>query len=790
MRCFVFAFVLGVLALQRCADLPDLSFAWALVAVALALVLARTHPRALAVLLLVAGALAGFHYAAWRAQQALAQWLPVAWEGRDITLEGQVANLPQPGERGTRFLFHVDRVATPGAQVPRTIALTWYADARADVPPPRLVPGDSWVLTVRLKRPRGLSNPHTFDFEPWALERGIRATGYVRARESAAAAHGHAPGWTYTLHRWRLQVRESMQAQLGDARLRGVLVALAIGDQDAIAPDDWEVFWRTGVGHLMSISGLHITMLAGLGFALAHFAWVRVPGLVLRLPARKAAVVAGTLVALAYALMTGYAVPAQRTFVMLAVIAACLLLDRQASSSRVLALAALVVLLLDPWAVLSAGFWLSFGAVAAIFYVMASRTGRTGIFASAVTEQLAVTVVMVPMLLALFQEVSLVSPLANAFSIPLVSLVVVPLAILGAFIDAPWLLEGAHVLMLGLMTPLEWLAGLPRAMLESHAPQPWTVATALVGCALLLAPRGVPMRSLGAAWLVPLFAIAPQPPAWGEAWIEVLDVGNGLALVVRTATRALAYDAGPSWSAESDSGARIVVPFLRGEGVARLDGLVISHADDDHAGGAISLAASRAPPWLLSPLPAGHELQLMFDDSRRCEAGRRWVWDGVSFVVLHPGSAIYEEAPAAARRTRRENDRSCVLRVSTATRSVLLTGDVEGRGEREMLDRGEDLKADVLIVPHHGSRTSSGAAFLDAVSPAIAIFSVGHRNRFGHPHGAVLGLYRARGVEIRRTDHEGALRVVLPADAATPARAERRVTQSRYWSERRIHGSP
>ncbi|HEY4999991.1 MAG TPA: ComEC/Rec2 family competence protein, partial [Usitatibacter sp.] len=392
--------------------------------------------------LLAAGALAGYGIAAWRAESLLADALPKAWEGEDIELVGVVAGLPQLAESGTRFTFDVEAVRTPRAVVPATLALTWYAQrakgGEVAVPPPRIAAGQRWRFTVRLKRPRGLANPHGFDFEPWALERGIRATGYVRAgSNSAAAPEVVAPrveGWPYTLHRWRGEIRDAMLAHLGQARLRGVLVALAIGDQDSIASDDWEVFWRTGVGHLMSISGLHITMFAGLAFAIAYFAWVRVPALALRIPARKAAVVVGVAAALAYSLMTGYQVPAQRTFAMLAVVAACVLLDRQGSPSRVLALAALAVVALDPWAVLSAGFWLSFGAVASIFYVMALRTGHPGKLRGAVLEQLAVTVGMLPMLIALFQEVSIVSPLANAFAIPLVSLVVVPLSIAGAFL--------------------------------------------------------------------------------------------------------------------------------------------------------------------------------------------------------------------------------------------------------------------------------------------------------------------------------------------------------------------
>ena len=783
MRLFVLAFALGTLALQQSAALPETRVPLAGIAALLALSLTRV-PMLRVVLVCAAGLAVGYGYAAWRAEARLADELPRAWEGRDVTLVGRIASLPQVNEWGTRFQLDADDIRTPDARVPRSIALTWYADARGTAVP-RLVPGERWSFGARLKRPRGLANPHTFEFEPWALERDIRATGYVRAKPAPVRIAAAADGWPYTLHRWREAIRASMQDELGEARLRGVLVALAIGDQDAIASDDWEVFWRTGVGHLMSISGLHITMFAGLAFALAHFAWVRVPGLALRIPARKAAVVAGTLAALAYTLMTGYAVPAQRTFMMLAAVAVCVLFDRHGSPSRVLALAALAVLLLDPWAVLSAGFWLSFGAVAAIFYAMGLRTGHPGKLRAALVEQLAVTLVMVPMLLALFQEVSLVSPLANAIAIPVVSLIVVPLAIAGGFTGSAWLLWASHEVMLALMGPLTVLADLPLAMLESHAPATWTIAAAVVGCAWLLAPRGVPMRAAGAIWIVPLFAVTPPAPARGEAWIDVLDVGNGLAVIVRTASHALAYDAGPAWNGEGDTGSRIVVPYLRGEGVARLDGLVISHADDDHAGGAISLAASREPPWLLSPLPADHALQLMFDRSIRCEAGRRWSWDGVEFAVLHPGREAY--SAQSGRKPRKENDRSCVVRVATAGGSVLLTGDAEARSEGEMLRRdAAQVGSAVMLVPHHGSRTSSTPEFIDAVAPRFAVFSVGYRNRFNHPNPAVVDRYAARGIVLHRTDREGALRIVLPAQQGVTTRVEPLVTQVRYWSERRL----
>lgn len=777
MRCLVAGLLLGVALLQQQARLPAFPFLLAASAVLLAAALPRRAlPRC--ALLAIAGVLLGAGYAAWRAEARLAEALPFALEGEDVVVTGVVASLPQLNERGTRFLFDVES----GSGVPRRVSLAWYRERGADAPPPpKLVPGERWTFTVRLKRPRGLGNPHTFDFEAWALERGIRATGYVRPKADRARAAARVEQWPYTLHRWRSEIRDDMERHLGDDRLRGVLVALAIGDQDAVSPEDWDVFWRTGVGHLMSISGLHITMLAALAYALAAFAWVRIEALALRLPARKAGVVAGVAAALAYTLMTGYAVPAQRTFVMLAVVAACVLADRHASPSRVLALAAAAVLVADPWAVLAGGFWLSFGAVAAIFVALGGRTGRLNALRVAGIEQLAVTVAMVPMLLALFQEMSLVSPLANALAIPVVSFAIVPLTLAGAFLPWPLPLDAAHALIAALMVPLEALAGVRGAVLESHAPIPWTVVAGAVGCAWLLAPRGVPMRACGAVWIAPLFLVQPPQPPPGEAWLDVLDVGHGLAVVVRTTHHALVYDAGPSWGPDANTGERIVAPFLRGQGVRALDGLVISHADDDHSGGALSVVLRRSPSWMLSSLAPEHVLHAALSRSGRCVAGQRWRWDGVEFEMLHPAAELYQ-----ATRKVKENDRSCVLRVAAAGGAALLPADLESRGEAELVRRSAgDLAAAVLLVPHHGSRTSSSAAFLDAVRPAVAVVSLGHRNRFRHPHEAVVARYAARGIEWRRTDREGALRVTLPAAGTGRPRVEAIAPPVRYWSDRR-----
>src|SRR5574341_1074848 len=439
MRLGILCFVAGAWWLQQQPALPDTASAWAMGALGLAAAVIRPASAAgrLARGALVnAGCLAlGFSWAAWCAQQRLADALPAVWEGRDIAIIGMVAALPQAYERGVRFEFDVERVLTPGAQVPARIVLSWWGSpARDDLPAgfPALSAGERWELTVRLKRPRGTANPYGFDYEAWLLERNLRATGYVRPKAGGRRLTPLVHRPAYWLERVRQQVRARIQAALPEAPYAGVIAALAIGDQRAIPPEQWQTFTRTGVNHLMSISGLHVTMVSGLVFALVGGLWRRSPRLTLALPAAKAATLAGLGAALLYALLAGFAVPAQRTVYMLAVVAFALWLGVIESASFVLCAALLAVVLIDPWAVLAPGFWLSFGAVAVILYVATGRIGRGHWLATWGRVQIAVTLALIPPLLALFQLVSIVSPLANAVAIPVVSLVVAPLALIGA----------------------------------------------------------------------------------------------------------------------------------------------------------------------------------------------------------------------------------------------------------------------------------------------------------------------------------------------------------------------
>ena len=767
---FALGLAFGIWLLQQQESLPQMPSYWPLAL--LCLLLPRTLPGFWRQGLLLAGAaLFGFSYAAFIADRRMADSLPDAWQGRDITVTGVVAEMPRIHERGLRFAFDVETVETADAHVPRRILLASYAaQDRAPLP---LHAGERWRFTVRLKQPHATSNPHTPDFEVWALERGIRATGYVREKSAPQRLDDMAAGAGYRIERLRETLRSRFQQVLGDSDYAGILVALAIGDQASITQEQWRLFTRTGVNHLMSISGLHITLLSGLFFALTYHVWRRSTRLPLRLPARKAAALAGVIAALAYSLLSGFEIPAQRTFYMLGTFAAMLLLSRNVAPSQMLAAALLAVLLLDPWAVLAPGFWLSFGAVALIFYVSANRLERPHWLKEYGRVQWAMTVGLIPPLLALFQQLSLVSPLANAVAIPLVSLLVVPLTLLGTLPGADWILHTAHLVLSLCIYLLHLLDGLPLAVWTQHAPPVWTLAIGTLGALWLLAPRGFPLRHLGIALLLPMFFIVPSTPAQGAARLWVFDVGQGLAVAVQTAQHALLFDTGPDYPGDSDSGSRILVPALRGLGIGRLDTLLLSHGDLDHVGGTASVLQAIPVGRIVTSLEADDPLLAGTQDIEPCHSGLSWEWDGVRFDILHPDQG----QPGK----RHDNERSCVLRITSGGHSVLLTGDIEKRAETRLLQQYPDgLHADLLVAPHHGSKSSSSPAFVGAVDPEYVVFTAGYRNRFHHPHPAVIERYQRQGATLLRSDLDGAIAIELDGSGLR-LQAWRHVHR-RYWT--------
>lgn len=771
---FALFFALGVWYLQQQAVLPVIPAYWPVVI--LLLLLPRTNGKALSLarhaVLALCAALLGFGYAAWTAQHRLSDALPDEWQGKNITITGIVAEMPRSHERGLRFAFDVESVQTEGVHVPHHIQLATY-DGDANLPL-ELSAGERWRLTVRLKQPHGTGNPYNFDFEAWALERDIRATGYVYTKGDNLKLSELSSSPAYVVQRLRESVRTRFRKTLGEAPYTGILTALAIGDQSGISQADWQVFTRTGVNHLMSISGLHITMLAGMIFGLVYWLWRRSSRLTLWLPARKVAAMTGLFAALFYTLVSGYEVPAQRTLYMLATVSAMLMFSRNVSPSQLLSAALMVVLLADPWAVLAPGFWLSFGAVALIFYVTANRLHKQHWLREYGKVQWAMMIGLIPPLLALFQQLSLVSPIANTFAIPLVSFVVVPLTLLGTLPPFEWMLYVAHEAMVLCMFLLNLLDKLPYAVWTQHGPPVWTIVVGFSGALWMLAPRGFPMRWLGILLLLPMFLIAPARSVNGSARIIVFDVGQGLAVAVQTEKHALLYDTGPAFSGEADSGNRILLPALRGMGIAQLDVLVLSHGDMDHIGGTESVLRGLPVTNVISSLPNTYPKLQLAAHKEACSDGQSWQWDGVRFDMLHPAAG---DTPATLQHN---NERSCVLRVGTGQHSVLLTGDIEELAESRLIGlHAQDLSSTLLVVPHHGSKSSSSQAFVNAVHPHYAIFTAGYLNRFGHPQQDVVERYRKAGSEMLRSDEDGAISIAMDAE---DFRIDRyRTTHARYW---------
>jgi competence protein ComEC len=777
-RVYLLAFCLGVWLLQQQPDLPPLRWLWLLPLLSAALLVPPLPRPAGEALRRAAVALfwfaAGFAFAALRADARLADRLPEHWQGVDIELVGRVVDLPHSDARGERVVLAVESVATAGADVPGRIQLTWYWPRGAQLHTPRIHAGERWRMCVRLKKPHGTSNPHGFDLEAWMLERGLGAAGYVRERpapERLAALAARPDAWLAAV---REHIRTRIHDALAGRAAAGVIAALVIGDASDIDSAQWRAFTRTGVNHLISISGLHVTMVGALAGGIVAWAWRRRAALTERIPARRAGLAAALVAAGGYVLLAGFQVPAQRTLVMLAVVVAAFWRSRETRPATALVWALFVVLLLDPWAVLSAGFWLSFGAMAAILWVTAGRVGIAPKLSAWVTVQMAVTVALAPALLLLFQQVSLISPLANAVAIPVVSWLVTPLALLGVLVTP--LLGVAETLMGWLAAWLGWLAELPLAVYVLPAPTPLALALAVAGTVWLLLPRGFPLRGLGGVMWLPMMFPHTEVIAPGTFRADVIDVGQGTAILVRTARQALLYDTGPVY-AESDAGERIVVPYLRANGMTALSGLIVSHDDNDHTGGLRAVLRDAPAGWVLHGLPPDSALLAGARAPRPCVRGQRWRWDGVDFEILNP-------PPGSAFDTRRrDNDHSCVLRISAGASSLLVTGDGEKRTEQELLAAAVDrLPATVLVAGHHGSLTSSTPEFVAAVHPAMVVFNMGYRNRHGHPRPQVVARYRASGARILRSDRDGLIALAFGPGGVRAS--QYRPAHRRYWQYR------
>lgn len=804
------AVCLGVVGAQQLPQLPAWPGGW--LALLIPLFLAGRFspwPRDLAWLLL------GLVYTLWRAELSLEQRLPPVLEKQDFFLSGELISLPHSDARRTEFILRPTQIPPQiSAHWPRPgkLRLSWYHRGERSIPD--LQPGQQCHLQVRLKQPYGLRNPGSSDRETLAFRDGIAAVGYVREHTDN---HCRATaGWSLARLRW--QLLQQLQTALADTPHSGMIIAVTLGVRARMSQEEWQVLRRTGTAHLMAISGLHVGWVAFLCFWLGKWLWGRLGGDKL-FPAQRVAALFALACAAFYAALAGFSVPSQRALIMIAAMLTPYLFLYRLRATQTLALALLLVLLWEPTAVTAAGFWLSFGAVAVIFYAFAGRVHpsrsdwrdklknwlsqfpplaalRALLFAvfpalerpsaQAATQgllqhssrmtagiHLVILFGLAPLLLFQFGQLPWISPLANFFAVPWMGWLVVPWALLGmlllpvAPVLAESLLQGSAWSLYGLWQPLSGLSA-HAPLLELPAPPLWTVWCAVVGVLLLLAARGFPGRWLGLVWCAPLVLIRPPQPASGEVWLTLLDTGQSLSAVARTENHVLVYDTGLGFADGPSQGASVVAPYLQAQGVQHIDLLLISHADRDHGGGAAGLLAAYPQTPVMSGAPEAFAEYGAF----QCLPQRSWRWDGVEFRILHPQSAQYYGV---------SNNRSCVLQIRHGTQAILLTGDIETDVEAALLrNTGATLASTILQVPHHGSRSSSSPAFIDAVQPCFALFATGYRNRFGFPNAEVLARYRQRGIRTLSTAEQGAIQFVLSATATSEPHSYR-ATARRYW---------
>lgn len=737
-------FLLGNSLLHACARLPENLYGYLGLAAAVILIftLNQAHNlpirRLLPALRCLIPMLLGWSLALLHASWQLAKTLPVELEGKSLTVQGTVISVPESRDHSLSFEFLVKNAPL----TERKLKLSWYGQ-----PLPLMQAGEQWQLQVKLKRPHSVLNPGGFDYERWLFEHGVHAQGYVVPRANNTRL-SNLTSWRQHIEQWRQFLNQGIQTALAGRAGQGLIAALVVGMRDRIMPAQWSTMQATGTNHLMAIAGLHIGFVSGFMYAAASWLWRRSARLPLLLPAPQVAALSALLAAVIYSALAGFAIPTQRAIIMLAVFLLSTFLKRNLPPWQAWAIALWLMLLLDPAASLSDSFWLSFGSVAIILFGVTGRLKATGFGWKHFRAQWVVSLALIPLTLYFFHLLSLTGFIANAIAIPWVGFIVLPLALSGAasYLIYPavgcWLWQWAEKLLMLMWRVLDWLASLTGLQYQGYVSSSWALFAAIIGFLLLIAPRGLPGRWLGFIWILPLFDQSVAAPARQELWFTVLDVGQGLATVIRTAHHTLVYDAGPKYSADYDMGKAVVVPFLKAQHVEQVDMLTVSHADNDHRGGVESILKALKVTAVFSSFENKFTIKHKF----LCRRGMRWHWDGADFEYINE---LTEQ---------KRNDNCCVLKITFGRNSILLPGDIEKRAERQLLAKDKDkLAATIVVVPHHGSATSSTAAFVESVHPRYAVFAVGYRNRFHFPKPAVVGRYQALQTTLYRTDVSGAV---------------------------------
>lgn len=707
---------------------------------------------------------AGFALFTLHAQHVIGQRLPLPFEGDSMLTVLQVVDFPR--RRGDTISFVARPVSDP--RIPPRVRVSWYEAGEK----PEL--GDVWQFEVRLRRPRGTSNPGVFDYEAWLFRERIGATGYVVNGQRNQRLQPSTGG---PVSRLRHRIVDRLDSIIEDADTAAVAAAITVGARHGITAEQWLRYAHSGTSHLMAISGLHV----GLAATAAWFLAVTVCA-VLRLGGNhlKIAWLGSLMVAGGYACLSGFAVPARRATLMLLLLVVTFLWSREPRPFAILAAACLLVTALDPLATLAPGFQLSFAAVLLLLWfarrhAMATARSRIARLSNGAIQLARVQVFLLfgllPLTVTNFGRVSFVTPVVNFVAVPLFSAVTVPFALAGLALDGPLASAGDAALRVtaASIDLLQWL--IDRALsIRGGAVTTATIGTVAGSCLVLVLawtvlPRGWPGRHV--ALLATLALVSDRVEGPPEACFDVrmLDVGQGLAVVIRTRQRTLLYDTGALYPGGTDMATRVVLPYLSGQRITRLDRLVVSHSDIDHSGGAARVLDTMD----VSEVLAGEPDALAGGTAVACRQGQAWRWDHVAFRVLHP--------PVDGRYT--DNDASCVILVEAGDARLLLTGDIESGVERVL----EPGAVDIVVVPHHGSDTSSSAAFVESVSAHTALVSAGYRNRWGLPRIDVVQRWRDAGAAVLVTSYDGAIGARLCDRAGIVQLSRSRQDSRRIWHE-------
>lgn len=722
------SFSLGCLLFLQLSEVPSIQWLWALFPVSILLLF--SHTRLLAVICIAA------LWTLFQANILLDNRLDNDLVGQDLIISGTISNIPEHQARLIRFEFRPND--SNNITLPNKLRLNWYQTR-----PEQLHAGDQWQLTVRLKQPRGMSNPGSFDYEGWLFQQKVGATGYVRSSPNNELLKLSS---TYSINSIRQSLITAIETHLADSPHLGLVQGLATGFRHNISSQQWQILRLSGTSHLLAISGLHVGLAAAIGFFTFRFLWSRRSRNLLYLPAREAGAIGGFILAFFYAALAGFSIPSQRAMIMVATVMISLLIRSPIPASRILAISLLLIVVLDPLSVLSAGFWLSFTAVSIILFISQNRFPSPRWQWAKIHTLIALG--LTPLLLLFFMQTSLIAPIANFIAVPIISLLVVPIILLASVLL--WLVEPAGILLLQLAEQilnivwylLDYLATLP----YSH----WIISPIptlyyfpiIIGTLLLLTPKKFPAKWLGLLGFSPLFFHSIEQPDENDFWFTLLDVGQGLSAVIQTQHHTLVFDTGPKFGSSFNTGTAIVQPFLQHQGIKQIDHLIISHGDNDHIGGAIPLINAMPVVQISSSVPE------LLPNAHHCYAGQSWQWDGVDFMILSPEFGD----------VRSENNLSCVLKVSNQTHSILLTGDIEYATEQQLVARYKELlPATVIVAPHHGSKTSSSNAFINAVQAEYVLFPVGYNNRYHFPAKRIVNRYQQQDLTMFNSAEHGAI---------------------------------